>query len=48
MQPILTSANTITHTRSSPLQPINLGMTGQPTAPQQLVDPTQALQMVLN
>jgi hypothetical protein len=46
MQPVLTSTNTVAHTRSS--QPIDQGMTRQPTTPQQQVDPTQAVQMLLN
>jgi hypothetical protein len=48
MQPVLTLANTVAHTRSSPQQPINQGRIGQPTTPKQQVDPMQALQMLLN
>jgi hypothetical protein len=31
MQAVLTPANTVAHTRSSPQQMINQGVTGQPT-----------------
>jgi hypothetical protein len=48
MQPVLTPANTFAHTRSPPYQRINQGMTGQPTTPQQQVNPTQVMQMLLN
>jgi hypothetical protein len=40
MQPVLTLANTVTHTRSSPQQPINQGVIGQLIIPQ--VDPAHA------
>jgi hypothetical protein len=46
MQVVLTPANTVAHTRSLPQQPINQGVTGQPTIPQ--MDPTQLLQILLN
>jgi hypothetical protein len=45
MQPVLTPANTVAHTRSSPQQPINQGVTRQPI-PQ--VDPAQVPQTLLN
>jgi hypothetical protein len=32
LQPIMTSTNTVTHTRSSPQPPINQGVTRQPAA----------------
>jgi hypothetical protein len=35
MQPVLTPANTVAHTRSSPQQPINQRVARQPTTPQQ-------------
>jgi hypothetical protein len=47
-QPILTPANIVAHTRSSPQQPVNQGMIGQPPAPQWQVDPVQVMQMLLN
>jgi hypothetical protein len=34
MQVVLTPANTVAHTRSSPQRPINQGATGQPVVPQ--------------
>jgi hypothetical protein len=48
MQPVLTPANTVAHTRSSPQQPINQRVARQPTTPQQQVDPAQLLDMFLN
>jgi hypothetical protein len=41
MQPVLTPTNTVAHTRTSPQQPINHGVIGQPIIPQ--VDPAQVL-----
>jgi hypothetical protein len=46
MQPVLTPANTVAHTRSPPQQPINQGVIGQPTIPQ--VDYAEILQTLLN
>jgi hypothetical protein len=46
MQAVLTLANTVAHTRSTPQQPINQGVVGQPVFPQ--VDSTQLLQTLLN
>jgi hypothetical protein len=46
MQVVLTLANTVAHTRSSPHQLINQGATGQPVFPQ--VESTQLLQTLLN
>jgi hypothetical protein len=46
MQVVLTSANTVAHTGSSPQQPINQGTTGHPMFPQ--VDSVQLLQTLLN
>jgi hypothetical protein len=43
---VLTSANTVAHTRSSPQQPINQGAIEQPVIPQ--VDSAQLLQTLLN
>jgi hypothetical protein len=43
---VLTPANTVAHTRSSPQQPINEGAIGQPVIPQ--VDSAQLLQTLLN
>jgi hypothetical protein len=48
VQPILTPANTVAHTRSSPQQSVNQGMTRQLVAQQQQVDPMQTMQMLLN
>jgi hypothetical protein len=48
MQHVLTPANTIAHTRSSLQQPIKQGVAGQPTTPQQQMDPTQVMKMLLN
>jgi hypothetical protein len=45
MQVVLTPANTVAHTRSSPQQLINQGAAGQPVIPQ--VDSTQLLQTLL-
>jgi hypothetical protein len=46
MQAVLTPANTVAHTRSSPQQPINQGAAGQLVFPQ--VDFAQLLQTLLN
>jgi hypothetical protein len=48
MQSVLTQPNTVAHTRLLLQQPIDQGMTRQPTTPQQQVDPMQTMQMVLN
>jgi hypothetical protein len=46
MQAVLTLTNTVAHTRSSPQQPINQGVAGQPVFPQ--VVSAQLLQTFLN
>jgi hypothetical protein len=46
MQAVLTLANMVAHTRSSPKQPINQGAAGQPMFPQ--VDSAQLLPTLLN
>jgi hypothetical protein len=46
MQAVLTPANMVAHTRSSPQQPMNQGTTGQAVFPQ--VDSAQLLQTLLN
>jgi hypothetical protein len=46
MQGVLTPANTVAHARSSPQQPVNQGVAGQPVFPQ--VDSAQLLQTLLN
>jgi hypothetical protein len=48
VQPVLIPANTIAHTRSSPQQPINQGMSRQPATQRQQVDPMQTLHMLLS
>jgi hypothetical protein len=48
VQLILTPANTVAHTRSSPLQPINQGMKRQLVTQPQHMDPVQTMQMLLN
>jgi hypothetical protein len=46
LKAVLTPANTVAHTRSSPQQPINQGVARQPVFPQ--VYSTQLLQTLLN
>jgi hypothetical protein len=46
MQVVLTPANIVAHSRSSPQQPINQGAIGQPVVPQ--MDSAQLLRTLLN